>query len=285
MNRIRKEHVLAKTLAGAAWADGEVTPAEVERIRAAARELDLTPDEWAEVESILARPMGIAETESLACEFLSRVSPAERADLLSRLEDLFLADGKLDAAETGILSSLKAWEDGTTGANTLIDRMRNLITRSRGASPSPSTSFERIVSRVRGPREHSALSAQDQERATLFGAILYRTAFADGRVDPLEVSQLRGLLTTEFRMGEEEAAQVVSVVGARAAEELDRQRLCASFNRVASMDERFRLLGCLFAVAKADGRIGEDELREIRLAANYLWIDARSFNDIRMRAV
>jgi uncharacterized tellurite resistance protein B-like protein len=66
---------------------------------------------------------------------------------------------------------------------------------------------------------------------------------------------------------------------------MDRQRLCASFNRIATMDERFRLLGCLFAVAKADGRIDEDELREIRLVANYLWIDARSFNDVRLREV
>jgi uncharacterized tellurite resistance protein B-like protein len=285
LNKIRKEHLLAKTLAGAAWADGEVTPAETERIRSAAGELGLTSEEWADVEAILAKPIGVVETESLACEFLSRVSPSERAELLKRLEDLFLADGKLDAAEMGILSSLKAWDDGASGATTLIDRMRNLITRSRGGSSSPSSSFERIASRMRGARDRGTLSAQDEERAVLFGAILYRTAYADGRVDKLEISQLRGLLTAEFRMDDEEAAQVVSVIGARAAEEMDRQRLCASFNRVASMDERLRLLGCLFSVAKADGRIDEDEMREIRLAANYLWIDARSFNDMRTRAV
>jgi uncharacterized tellurite resistance protein B-like protein len=43
------------------------------------------------------------------------------------------------------------------------------------------------------------------------------------------------------------------------------------------------LLGCLFMVADADGEIGDAEMREMRLIANYLWIGARDFNKIRIQ--
>jgi uncharacterized tellurite resistance protein B-like protein len=282
---IRKEASLAKVLAGAAWADGEIADAERERIGKVSAELGLTADEIAEVDAILARPHGLAETESLARDFLASASPAERAEMLRSLEALMLADGTLDASERRLLSGLQASEWETAEAPSLLARVRGIVSRTRGAATAPSPSFGRILSHMRASRPPRMLTPQQHERAVLFGAILYRTAFADGRVDRQEVTQLGSLLECEFGLGEEERAQILSVINARAAEEMDRQRLCASFNRIATMDERFRLLGCLFAVAKADGKIGEDELREIRLVANFLWIDARSFNDIRLREV
>jgi uncharacterized tellurite resistance protein B-like protein len=285
LNMTRKELTLAKVLAGAAWADGEIAAAERDWIAGASRELGLTTDEIAEVERILANPLGVAETESLACDFLSAASPREREDLMRRLEGLFKIDAELHETERGLLSSLRAWETETPDAPSLLSRMRMLVAKARPAAAAPSSTFEKITSRVRVSRTPEKLTPQQHERAVLFGAILYRTAFADGRVDEMELSQLRGLLTAGFNLEEAETGQILSVIRARAAEDMDRQRLCASFNRIATMDERFRLLGCLFAVAKADGRIDEDELREIRLVANYLWIDARSFNDVRLREV
>jgi uncharacterized tellurite resistance protein B-like protein len=43
-----------------------------------------------------------------------------------------------------------------------------------------------------------------------------------------------------------------------------------------------RLLGCLFMVAEADGEISDEEMREMRLIANYLWIGARDFHRVRV---
>jgi uncharacterized tellurite resistance protein B-like protein len=38
-------------------------------------------------------------------------------------------------------------------------------------------------------------------------------------------------------------------------------------------------------VAAADGTVSDDEVEEIRRIADYLWIDRREFNDIRLAYV
>lgn len=283
MKKDRKELVIAKVLAGAAWADGEISEEERGLLDRVAAEFALSADETAELKKILDHPLGISETESLACDFLDSASVEERSDLFRRLEALFLADGTLGAAEQGILTSLRAWEDETPEAPSLLGRMRSLVAAARPGALRASPTFQRISSRLGAARVPETLDSKRREYATLFGAILYRVAFADGRVENAELEQLRSLLTSGPGVGPEDANQIISVIASRVAEEMDRQRLCASFNRVATMEERLRLLGCLFAVAKADGSIGEDEMREIRLIANYLWIDARSFHNLRVR--
>ena len=284
MKEPHKELDLAKVLAAAAWADGEVTAAEREKIRRVAAQLGLSDEEVAEIDATLANPCGIAETESLAADFLARATAQEREDLLRRLGELFQADGEVGEGERGLLSSLRAWESEAPEVPTFLGRLRRLLARDRSKAPESGAPFQKITSRMRGAQASDKLTPGQREHAVLFGAILYRTAFADGRVEESEVSQLHGILTSGIGLDEETAEQIISVISARAAEDMDRQRLCASFNRISTMEERMRLLGCLFAVAKADGTIDEDEMREIRLAANYLWIDARSFHDIRQRA-
>lgn len=132
----------------------------------------------------------------------------------------------------------------------------------------------------------SRLPASDPRfpRAILFGSILYRVAFADGKVDDVELDRIQDLLTSDSGFDEDEALCVVRTIRERPAEDLERQHLCADLNRVAEMETRIKLLECLFRVAAVDGQMEESELREIRLIANYLWIDARDFHSIRAKA-
>lgn len=283
MKRDRKELVIAKVLAGAAWADGEVCEEERAWVDRVAADLGLTAEEIADLRKTLDQPLGISETESLACDFLVAASVEERSELLRRLETLFLADGGMNEAEQGILTSLRVWEHETPEVPSFLSKMRSLVATARPGALRASPTFHRISARLGASHAPRAMDPKRNEQATLFGAILYRVAFADGRVESLELAQLRSLLASGFDMAPDEVDQIISVIASRAAEEMDRQRLCASFNRVATMEARLRLLGCLFAVAKADGSIGEDEMREIRLIANYMWIDARTFHDLRVR--
>jgi uncharacterized tellurite resistance protein B-like protein len=64
---------------------------------------------------------------------------------------------------------------------------------------------------------------------------------------------------------------------------MDRQGLLSEFNRIAEMDARMELLDASFAVAAVDGTVSGTELEELRLLANFLWIDPRDFNAVRQR--
>ena len=47
--------------------------------------------------------------------------------------------------------------------------------------------------------------------------------------------------------------------------------------------KRHDLLDAAFSVAASDGTVASEELSELRLISNFLWIDAREFNVIRKR--
>jgi uncharacterized tellurite resistance protein B-like protein len=152
-----------------------------------------------------------------------------------------------------------------------------------GGVPPSGGVVSRLLERTRDGAREAGPGEKHLQRASLFGAILYRVAFADGTFSEDEAERLRALLTGTFGFGADDARQTLAVIKSRAAEELDRQRLCASFNRISDMDERMKLLGCLFMIAEADGEIHATELRELRLIANYLWIGAKNFNQVRVK--
>ena len=71
----------------------------------------------------------------------------------------------------------------------------------------------------------------------------------------------------------------------RVAQDVDRQRLCAEFNRITAMEDRLRLLRAMLELALADGRITPEEEKEIRLIANFLWIEVQDFVETRRSVV
>ncbi len=51
------------------------------------------------------------------------------------------------------------------------------------------------------------------------------------------------------------------------------------------MEERLRLLRAMMELAMVDGRLSPEEEKEIRLIANYLWIEVQDFVEIRRTVV
>ncbi len=293
----RRELALAKVLAGAAWADGEVSAAEAARIEKIAAHLDLSDAERDELSRTLREPASRDEVEERARKLLAELPPEERTAWLGRIEALLLTDDRMTREEQSFLAGVRGAAATIEDAPSLITRIRGILRVRRGGDENGPEGAEgaggggadrggivaQIIGRI-GPG--GVAEKRDPLRfghAVLFGAILYRVAFADGHVDDAEIERVHALLTDQFGFGDEAAEYVIRTIRSRAADDFDRQRLCASFNRIAEMDARLKLLECLFAVAAADGEIREEELREMRLIANYLWIDAREFHRIRTK--
>jgi uncharacterized tellurite resistance protein B-like protein len=141
-----------------------------------------------------------------------------------------------------------------------------------------------LLGRV-GARVGDRLSEQRRHFLTLYGALLYRVVRADGVIRPEETQRLRHLLAEGFGFTGAEIEPVVMLIEHEIAREADRQHLCAEFNRIADMDERLRLLEALFAVGLADGDLSPAEEREIRLIANYLWIEVQEYVRVRLMSL
>lgn len=281
MNPERAERAFIRVLAGVAWADGEVTSAEREKILRIAAEIGLSSGEIDAMIDDLDRPAGLESTLARAKELLDSLPRDRRAELFGHLVRLVEADGRIDPAEKKIIDALQ--DAGGADPPLLVSRLRGLFARkgAASASPAPVGAVRSLLDAIRPKTSAGGIDGERHVRAVLFGSILRRVAFADGRVDPSEIEQIRAMLSGTYGFDAEQTASILAAIESQAADAFDRQRLCASFNRHSTMEERVQLLGCLFAVAKADSAIGDDELRELRLIANYLWIDAREFHQIR----
>ncbi|MFB3909428.1 MAG: TerB family tellurite resistance protein [Candidatus Eisenbacteria bacterium] len=263
----RTEVALVRLLVAAAWADGDLSPQETEYLEGVARDVGLDAAEWAGLRPMLDRPVPIEEAEKLAVDFVTGIPATDRERVLARIESLAGADGRRSGGESRLLSRMREAIEAAdaSAAPTVLSRVRGLLRRTVPRAP------------IREDEERF-------QRALLFAAIHFRVILGDGEVAPEETRYLRRQLQDRFGFGTDEAERILGLVRARTLDDLDRQRLCASFNRVSEIEERIALLESLFGGAASDGEIDESELLELRLIANYLWIEAREFHDVRMRS-
>ncbi len=289
----RETHLaLAKVLAAAAWADGRVEVDEVNVVKAFMLRVRLGADDTAEVMHLLDDPVTRTEAEELTRAFLASVSSdTEKRLLYDELYELFAADGEVSEDEERFLRTVKEALETHTVVDMLLDRVRSVFSWSRGKRESASLADvlrSRLQTRVRESLA-SLASETDRDaarlnRATLFGAILQKVAVADGAVDAPERARIIQLLGDRFGFGTEELATIEAVLAEQVTGDVDERRLAAEFNRVSDGGERRQLLWAMFHVATADGRLDASEVDGIRRIADFLWIDRRTFNDVRLEA-
>ena len=279
----RVDAVQAKVLVALAWADGTVSAEEASAIRRWTARRDLTPEEREEVEDLLDEPVPLDRFEASLAELRRLVaSRAERAAMVEKAERLVEADGSIDPEETRHLAALRAImlaEDEAAapshgGGSPLVSRARAAL-----------GGFGR---RLRAPILASPAGAratpEERERLVLFGLLALRVARAGGATAPADEARARRALAEAADLDATEAGAVLESMRHASTRAGDRQHLCAAFNRVSPEEERRRLLRSLFAVARADGALSREEETEIRLIANYLWIEPQEFHRIRLDA-
>ena len=294
MNRHRRKIALLKVLAAAAWADGRLDHEEIQRIKELMLAYDLDPAELREVEILLDAPVSYGRCEELTRELLGMLEgDAERREVLEEVEALFRADGTMDAAEEEVLTGLRGIMDSMSAVDGFMSRItgvfrRVLGGRSPGDPPGELTEYlKNVVLRrlhdLSGGAWVKEIDAPTLNFHTLFGAVLGKVAATEDGVSEAEIARIRELLVERLGMEPPLLDWVVQAIRESSSIEMDRQALLSEFNRIAEMPHRLDLLDAAFAVAAADGVVGEAELEELRLISNVLWIDARNFNEIRMR--
>jgi uncharacterized tellurite resistance protein B-like protein len=274
-------------LAALAWADGEVTPEEAEALRRTASRMDLTAEERAELETLLREPVPLDRFEALVGE-LRRTHPTaeDQRLLLERADGMTRADDRLDPEEERRVAILRAVLEPAE-AGSLLGRLRGVLGTAkrsvREAGDAVTTPLRALLERAeRDPGGPGRPAREDRARLTLVGLLARRVAPAGGLGAATPAADVRPALQRAMDLSTPEVEMIVAAMRSEERTEADRQRLCAELNRRSDEGERLRVLRGLFAVAAAGGPVTREEESEIRLIANYLWIDPQEFHRVRL---
>ncbi len=118
-----------------------------------------------------------------------------------------------------------------------------------------------------------------------FAYVLARVAHADLDVSEVETATMIERVHTLAQLSDEEAELVVEIAKsqARLLGGTENYVVTREFRRLASREQRGRLLECLYAVAAADGTISAPESHEISAIAEELGFTRPEANALRAR--
>lgn len=301
-----RHRALMRVLSAVAWADGDLSREETDAILDLARSFGLSASETAAIEQRLSEPASLEEFETAAREMLLLVrTPEQRGEILREVEALVASDRRHAPEEVRYLSLLREWmlEDKSDASDTEATAAAAMLLRkAQGIFGGIRRAAVQAVDETRQGPVAAALNAALQRRpgagaaglnlsparrayVVLFGALLDRVMRADGVSRPQEEDRIRWILSESFGFSGLEVQYALDLILAKTAAGVDRQHICAEFNRLTDMDDRLRLLSALFAVGLSDGELSGAEEREIRLIANYLWIETQEYVRVRREAV
>jgi uncharacterized tellurite resistance protein B-like protein len=131
------------------------------------------------------------------------------------------------------------------------------------------------------------LDSIEEERAHFiasFGYILSRVANADRDISSEETQIMERILASQGQLSADQASVVVKM--AKMRNELfggtDNFLVTREFSRIATRDQKFALLDCLFAVSAASDDISTEENAEIRQIASELGLEHSDFIQVRL---
>jgi uncharacterized tellurite resistance protein B-like protein len=285
---------LGKVIIAAAWADGEVSPEEVNSLKDLLFRLpQLNARAWASLEMYIETPIGAAERERLVAELSLRLSSQDdKALALAALDEMVAADGVVTDEELAVAEEIKAQIEHLDVG--LVGRLGRLMrgplerrTRAVYQGPNREAQYEEFIKnrvyyvlKERLALEEGKsldLADVDLRKLSLAGGLMAWVAHVDREVHDQEFSRMVEALAQGWPISENSAAYVAEVAVSQVEAELDYYRLTREFYSCTSRDERLSFLDVLFAVAVADGFVSHEEIEEIRLIARTLKLDHREF--------
>lgn len=118
-----------------------------------------------------------------------------------------------------------------------------------------------------------------------FAYVLARVANADLQIDADETREMENRVGELAQLSPEETSLVVEIAKSqnRLLGGTENYRVTREFKKVASPEERLKLITCLFAVAAADGNVSATENSEINAIADEVGLSRQDVVAVRSR--
>jgi uncharacterized tellurite resistance protein B-like protein len=133
--------------------------------------------------------------------------------------------------------------------------------------------------------ELKKLGPERVEYLAAFAGQLARVALADSTLSADEEGSIARLLGERAHLGEPDVRLILDLMHheSETLRGLQHHLLNRSFNERATVEQKLDLIDCLYAVAGADGSIGNVEDQEIRRVATALMVPHKDLMAIRSR--
>lgn len=296
---------LAKVVIAAAWADGDLAADEVNSLKnllaeagsGAGGELDLTMQDWAELDIYLYSPVGAEERRRLVEELAANLrGPQDRKMAFEALDRLVDADRVTTDEERQVADEIRAALARADAGP--LNAFGSLLRRRFGVeAPGPNREkfLEEFLSnrvyyavRVRlgkAPEEELGISADEARKLALAGGILATVARADRLVSDAERERIVAVLEQSWGLSHDRAVLVAEAALEESKANLDPYTLTYAYAQSASVEERVGFLDALFAVAAADGEISSQESAEISRITIAIRLEQRHFAAAKRKAL
>lgn len=290
---------IAKVMIAAAWADGSVSPEEINSLKDLLFQLpDMTASDWSELDIYIETPVGEAERNRLEGELLVQLkTPEDKALAIAALNEVVSADGRVSDSERAVLEEIKPMIESADVAilGPLSRLMRGSIKRrSQEAANAPNREvyledfthnkiFYLVSRRLELESEDISISEPVLRKLSLAGGLMAHVVYVDQEVTEAEFDAMADILEAKWGASTVEAALVAEVAVSETSRGLDIYRLSREFFETTTAEQRVRFLDVLFAVADGDGRVSYEETEEIRMIAKMLKLTHRQFIDAKLK--
>jgi uncharacterized tellurite resistance protein B-like protein len=290
---------IAKVMIAAAWADGSVSPEEINSLKDLLFQLpDMTASDWSELDIYIETPVGEAERIRLEKALLAQLkTPEDKALAIAALNEVVSADGRVSDSERAVLEEIKPMIESADVA--ILGPLSRLIRgsinrRSQEAANAPNREvyledfthnkiFYLVSRRLELKSEDISVSEPVLRKLSLAGGLMAYVAYVDQEVTEAEFDAMADILEAKWGVSTVEAALVAEVAVSETSKGLDIYRLSREFFETTTAEQRVRFLDVLFAVADGDGRVSYEETEEIRLIAKMLKLTHRQFIDAKLK--
>jgi len=271
---------LGHALVAAAWADGELSPKELQSLKDLLFRLPgLRPEHWAELERRAELAVDARERERLIQNLAQSIDGEEdRCLVLDAIDQLLRTDGEFGESEREAMEKIRRaiQHNETTVWQELKSFFRSPLQRRAHAAAQAElpqkrleelnhTILREVADRIAEEDMSHDFDERELKRLCLAGGLLAHVAEVDRRVDEGERAVMVEALRDGWGLSEGVACAVSEVVLVHSGDELDLHRSLREFFSLTTEAERISFLDVLFAVAAGDGRVSLQEQEEIRL--------------------
>ena len=131
----------------------------------------------------------------------------------------------------------------------------------------------------------SHLAPEQVELAAAYAGLMLRVAHADVHLSAQERDALPKLIAEHAGLKEQDAGLVAELVIHQANDlaGIEYSSLTEAFNHIADVEQKLRLIDCLYAIATTDASVSIEEDDEIRAVARALLLTHGQFIEVRSR--
>ncbi len=277
---------LLKVLITTAWADSELSQAELNYIKELARRFDLDDSDWFELQPYIEDPVSEEEQMAVIQDLLSRIgSSSERQTVIKHIEGIIHADDRVTEEERKLLERYEAVLAKPSSLDLMLSGLKNLFQSPPRKSQVDVDEFLRnkILFKLRRRAGDDQITPE-MHRLALLGGLMGVVAHADHDINERELAEIRRRLSERGDFDDTALDLLLTIIHEESVRGLDRYRMINEYAGDSSLEERVELLDLLFAVASADGGLTHTELEELRAVSSALHLSHKQYINAKVRA-